>query len=158
MRSCLGSEVGRPLYAPSERPTAVPSGNFSTDLAVHAGMGVGPRRHHLKRDVVQPPHLQQMFELLSPHHCASDLPSQRRLFQHEADGGERYGLSPMRVGYRPVGHVFRPEVMAPEERTYFMERGVWDDWWQRCRLPDHTDRSPSEQSAVPARGYLEVRL
>jgi len=71
---------------------------------------------------------------------------------------ERYGLSPMRVGYRPVGHVFRPEVMAPEERTYFMERGVWDDWWQRCRLPDHADRSPSEQSAVPARGYLEVRL
>lgn len=71
---------------------------------------------------------------------------------------EKYGVSPMRVGYRPVGNVFRPELMTPEERTYFMERGVWDDWWQRCRLPDHADRSPSAESAVPARGYLEVRL
>ncbi|MFH8973179.1 DUF6932 family protein [Streptomyces sp. NPDC017890] len=71
---------------------------------------------------------------------------------------ERYGVSPTRVGYRPVGNVFRPERMAPEERTYFMERGVWDDWWQRCRLPDHATRSPSEESAAPARGYLEVRL
>ncbi|MFD5218542.1 DUF6932 family protein [Streptomyces tendae] len=71
---------------------------------------------------------------------------------------ERYGVSPTRVGYRPVGNVFRPERMTPEERTYFMERGVWDDWWQRCRLPDHAVRSPSEDSAVPARGYLEVRL
>ncbi|MGW3953412.1 DUF6932 family protein [Streptomyces sp. NPDC004752] len=69
-----------------------------------------------------------------------------------------FGISPVRVGYRPVGHVFQPERMAPEERTYFMQRGVWDDWWQRCRLPDQADSSPSEESAVPARGYLEVRL
>ncbi|GGN26471.1 hypothetical protein GCM10011578_061080 [Streptomyces fuscichromogenes] len=39
-----------------------------------------------------------------------------------------------------------------------VSRGVWDDWWQRCRLPGTNDRSPSEQSATPARGYLEVRL
>ncbi|MEU5089460.1 hypothetical protein [Streptomyces sp. NPDC021356] len=71
---------------------------------------------------------------------------------------ERYGVSPLRVGYRPVIDVFRPDRMTPEERTYFTERGVWDDWWQRCRLPGHADRSPSEESAVPARGYLEVRL
>nr|WP_220511225.1 hypothetical protein [Streptomyces sp. SID7804] len=70
----------------------------------------------------------------------------------------KYGVSPVRVGYQPVGHVFRPEHMTAEERTYFMHRGVWDDWWQRCRLPDQADRSPSEASAVPARGYLEVRL
>ncbi|MFE2277142.1 DUF6932 family protein [Streptomyces sp. NPDC059454] len=70
----------------------------------------------------------------------------------------KYGVSPVRVGYQPVGHVFRPEHMTSEERTYFMQRGVWDDWWQRCRLPGQADRSPSETSAVPARGYLEVRL
>ncbi|KOT32349.1 hypothetical protein ADK41_30090 [Streptomyces caelestis] len=69
-----------------------------------------------------------------------------------------FGVSPVRVGYLPVSRVFRPELMSTEERTYFMERGVWDDWWQRCRLPDQADRSPSEASAAPARGYLEVRL
>ncbi|MBM7089848.1 hypothetical protein JTP67_15145 [Streptomyces sp. S12] len=69
-----------------------------------------------------------------------------------------FGVSPVRVGYQPVGHVFRPERFSAEERTYFMERGVWDDWWQRCRLPGQTDRSPSRESAAPARGYLEVRL
>lgn len=71
---------------------------------------------------------------------------------------EEFGVSPVRVGYRPVSHVFRSERLTPEERTYFMERGVWDDWWQRCRLTDQADRSPSEESAAPARGYLEVRL
>ncbi|KUL27189.1 DUF6932 family protein [Streptomyces regalis] len=70
----------------------------------------------------------------------------------------KFGVSPVRVGYQPVSHVFQPERMTPEERTYFMERGVWDDWWQRCRLSDPADRSPSEGSAAPARGYLEVRL
>ncbi|WP_367321347.1 hypothetical protein [Streptomyces sp. HUAS ZL42] len=69
-----------------------------------------------------------------------------------------FGVSPVRVGYQPVGHVFQPERMTAEERTYFMQRGVWDDWWQRCRLPGRADCSPSEDSAVPARGYLEVRL
>lgn len=71
---------------------------------------------------------------------------------------DEFGVSPVRVGYRPVSHVFRSERLTPEERTYFMERGVWDDWWQRCRLPGQADRSPSEESAAPARGYLEVRL
>lgn len=70
----------------------------------------------------------------------------------------KYGVSPVRVGYQPVGHVFRLEHMTAEERTYFMQRGVWDDWWQRCRLPGQADRFPSAASAVPARGYLEVRL
>ncbi|MFB7579966.1 DUF6932 family protein [Streptomyces hydrogenans] len=71
---------------------------------------------------------------------------------------EKFGVSPLRIGYHRVAHVFEPERFTPEERTYFTERGVWDDWWQRCRLPDQEARSPSEQSAIPARGYLEVRL
>jgi hypothetical protein len=79
-------------------------------------------------------------------------------FQSRDSMKRKFGVSPVRVGYQPVSHVFRPEHMTPEERTYFMQRGVWDDWWQRCQLPDRTDRSPSEKSAAPARGYLEVRL
>ncbi|MFE0674442.1 DUF6932 family protein [Streptomyces sp. NPDC058867] len=79
-------------------------------------------------------------------------------FQSRSRMREKFGVSPLRIGYRPVPHVFEPERFTPDERTYFTERGVWDDWWQRCRLPDTDDRSPSEDSAAPARGYLEVRL
>ncbi|RST11812.1 hypothetical protein E2C00_13105 [Streptomyces sp. WAC05374] len=79
-------------------------------------------------------------------------------FQSRDRMREKYGVSPVRIGYRRVARVFEPERFIPEERTYFTERGVWDDWWQRCRLPDQEDRSPSERSAAPARGYLEVRL
>jgi hypothetical protein len=79
-------------------------------------------------------------------------------FQSRSRMREKFGVSPLRIGYQPVPHVFEPERFTPDERTYFTERGVWDDWWQRCRLPDTDDRSPSEDSAAPARGYLEVRL
>jgi hypothetical protein len=79
-------------------------------------------------------------------------------FQSRDSMKQKFGVSPVRVGYQPVTHVFRPERLTAEERTYFMQRGVWDDWWQRCRLPGRADRSPSEKSAAPARGYLEVRL
>lgn len=79
-------------------------------------------------------------------------------FQSRDRMREKFGVSPLRIGYQPVAHIFEPERFTPEERTYFTQRGVWDDWWQRCRLPDGKDRSPSEESAAPARGYLEVRL
>ncbi|MFC8760115.1 DUF6932 family protein [Streptomyces sp. NPDC057193] len=81
-----------------------------------------------------------------------------KAFQSRDRMKEKFGVSPLRIGYQPVAHLFQDERLTPEERTYFTQRGVWDDWWQRCRLPDQTDRSPSEQSAAPARGYLEVRL
>ncbi|MEV1061564.1 hypothetical protein [Streptomyces sp. NPDC050263] len=71
---------------------------------------------------------------------------------------EKFGVSPLRIGYQPVAHIFEPDRFTLEERTYFTQRGVWDDWWQRCRLHDQSDRSPTEESAAPARGYLEVRL
>ncbi|MFE1872376.1 DUF6932 family protein [Streptomyces sp. NPDC059496] len=79
-------------------------------------------------------------------------------FQSRDRMREKFGVSPVRIGYRRVAHVFQPESFTPDERTYFTERGVWDDWWQRCRLSDQADRTPSERSAAPARGYLEVRL
>ncbi|MFF7332771.1 DUF6932 family protein [Streptomyces sp. NPDC008150] len=79
-------------------------------------------------------------------------------FQSRDSMREKYGVSPLRIGYRPVAHIFEPQRFTPEEQTYFTQREVWDDWWQRRRLADQKDRSPSEQSAAPARGYLEVRL
>ncbi|QNP63624.1 DUF6932 family protein [Streptomyces genisteinicus] len=69
-----------------------------------------------------------------------------------------FGVSPLRVGYRPVASAFDLQSITEDDRTYFMQRGIWDDWWQRCRLPDGGDPAPSEASAVPVRGYLEVRL
>lgn len=79
-------------------------------------------------------------------------------FQSRDRMKEKFGVSPLRIGYQPVAHIFEPERFTPEERTYFTQRGMWDDWWQRCRLPDGQDRSPSVEGAAPARGYLEVRL
>ncbi|MEV6763493.1 hypothetical protein AB0N16_23235 [Streptomyces sp. NPDC051105] len=79
-------------------------------------------------------------------------------FQSRARMREKFGVSPLRIGYQPVARIFEPERFTPDERTYFTQRGAWDDWWQRRRLPGTNDRSPSEESATPARGYLEVRL
>ncbi|SFY53276.1 hypothetical protein STEPF1_06554 [Streptomyces sp. F-1] len=55
------------------------------DLAVHAGVHLAVQRHHLKHDVVQPPHLRQAFKLPTPHHCAPDRAPQSRLLQDEAE-------------------------------------------------------------------------
>ncbi|MCX4486095.1 hypothetical protein OG890_19410 [Streptomyces anulatus] len=69
-----------------------------------------------------------------------------------------FGVSPLRIGYRPVVSVFRAELLAPEDQAYLRERGAWDDWWQRCRL-DGVDKSePTLETAAPQRGYLEVTL
>lgn len=70
----------------------------------------------------------------------------------------KFGVSPLRVGYRPVASAFELQSVSPEDQTYFLHRGIWDDWWQRCRLPAGDDQAPSEASAAPVRGYLEVRL
>jgi hypothetical protein len=71
---------------------------------------------------------------------------------------QKFGVSALRIGYRPVASVFDVRTMSAEEQTYFRDRGRWDDWWQRCRLPDIPEEPPSEASAVPVRGYLEVTL
>ncbi|MEU7963708.1 hypothetical protein AB0D09_09605 [Streptomyces sp. NPDC049097] len=68
------------------------------------------------------------------------------------------GVSPLRVGYRPIASVFRSEQLDPAEQAYLRERGAWDDWWQRCR-PNGVDNSrPTLDSAAPRRGYVEVTL
>lgn len=71
---------------------------------------------------------------------------------------EEFGVSPLRIGYRPIVSVFRPESLAPDDQTYLRDRGAWDDWWQRCR-PSGVDKcEPTLESVAPARGYLEVTL
>lgn len=68
------------------------------------------------------------------------------------------GVSPLRVGYRPIVSVFRSERLDPADQAYLRERGAWDDWWQRCR-PNGVDKSePTLHSATPRRGYVEVTL
>lgn len=70
----------------------------------------------------------------------------------------RFGISALRIGYRPVAGVFQPETLAAPDVEYFRDRGIWDDWWQRCRDEAAPDAPPSIKSAAPARGYLEVTL
>ncbi|MFJ5099308.1 DUF6932 family protein [Streptomyces sp. NPDC088557] len=69
-----------------------------------------------------------------------------------------FGVSPLRVGYRPVASVFRAELLDPRDQAYLRERGAWDDWWQRCRLDGADKTEPTTESAAPRRGYLEVTL
>ncbi|MFI8910585.1 DUF6932 family protein [Streptomyces sp. NPDC053513] len=69
-----------------------------------------------------------------------------------------FGVSPLRVGYRPVVSVFRAELLEPDDQAYLRDRGAWDDWWQRCR-PNGVDKTePTLETVVPRRGYLEVTL
>ncbi len=81
-----------------------------------------------------------------------------RAFQSRENMRQKFGVSPVRIGYRTVPHVFEAKMLTAEDAGYFRERGVWDDWWQRCRLRDGSDPAPSAESAMPVRGYLEVRL
>ncbi|MEE1786880.1 hypothetical protein PUR71_28835 [Streptomyces sp. SP17BM10] len=69
-----------------------------------------------------------------------------------------YGVTPLRVGYRRVATVFRPDEHSAVDQEYFRDRGRWDDWWQRRRLEPPADPRPTVESAVPVRGYLEVTL
>lgn len=71
----------------------------------------------------------------------------------------QYRLEPHQVRYVAVPHVFRPQEFTAEAIEYFRDRGRYDDWWQRCRVPGAADEDePTVESAVPARGYLEVTL
>lgn len=70
----------------------------------------------------------------------------------------KFGLSPIRVRYRPIPSVFQSEKLSPEDREYLRERGAWDDWWQRCRQPGIEKLGPTVETAATARGYLEVTL
>ncbi|SIQ40534.1 hypothetical protein CAFEA_10980 [Corynebacterium afermentans subsp. afermentans] len=66
------------------------------------------------------------------------------------------GISPIRVDYYPVKSVFHLSELGNAERNYLLERGAWDEWWQRLR-DSHTD-APTESSAATRRGYVEVIL
>lgn len=71
---------------------------------------------------------------------------------------DELGVSPLRIGYRPVVSVFRPALLAPEDQGYLRDRGAWDDWWQRCRLAGEDEGEPTPETVAPRRGYLEVTL
>lgn len=58
--------------------------------------------------------------------------------------------------HRPVPSLFNLKRNTDDERAYFIDRGRWDDWWQRDRV-DGVD-APSVASSYPRRGYLEVNF
>lgn len=70
----------------------------------------------------------------------------------------RHGLSPLALQYFPVASVFRMHRLDRSQLTYLQQRGGWDDWWQRCRDPKAESQEPTEATAAPRRGYLEVTL
>ncbi|MFD0902507.1 DUF6932 family protein [Actinomadura sediminis] len=69
---------------------------------------------------------------------------------------EDFGLSPLRVAYRPIASVFQSDKLATEDQGYLRDRGAWDDWWQRRRQEGTEKMAPTVETAHPARGYLEV--
>jgi hypothetical protein len=82
----------------------------------------------------------------------------KEAFQRDKVRAE-YGLEPHQIKYIAVPHVFRPQEMTSLELDYFRDRGRYDDWWQRCHSGDaETKAEPTMDTAVPARGYLEVTL
>ncbi|MBG6085862.1 DUF6932 family protein [Zhihengliuella flava] len=68
----------------------------------------------------------------------------------------RYSVSPLFVHYRPIISIFRNDGLSSDDTHYLIERGKWDDWWQRCR--EDSTREPTLESARTKRGYLEVTL
>lgn len=50
-----------------------------------------------------------------------------------------------------------PAPMTPEANRYMLNRGYWDDFWQRVRSGEKGD-PPCRRDALPLRGYLEVIL
>lgn len=77
---------------------------------------------------------------------------------HREHTHAQFGVTALRIGYRPVASIFKADTLALKEVEYFRDRGIWDDWWQRCRLEGQEDAPPSTESAAPVRGYLEVTL
>lgn len=81
-----------------------------------------------------------------------------RLFKRTRDHFQNnYRVSPLFVDYMPVPNVFQMDLFNEEDRAYFIQRGIWDDWWQRDRDP-HGSGAPTVSSCIPRRGYLEVAL
>lgn len=68
----------------------------------------------------------------------------------------KYLVSPIFVNYHKVPHLFDRSQFTTDEAEYFLERGRWDDWWQRVRTG--SDPAPTFESCSPRRGYLEVKL
>lgn len=70
-----------------------------------------------------------------------------------------YGISAIFLAYRRVPSVFRTDLFSLDDKDYFIDRGRWDDWWQRLRIEQSDDDgAPSVESCHPRRGYLEVIL
>ncbi|MEU0239699.1 hypothetical protein ABZ234_18605 [Nocardiopsis sp. NPDC006198] len=70
---------------------------------------------------------------------------------------KEFKLDPHMLSYRPVPNSFSLQDDQIDERKYFEQRGMFDDWLQRCS-PDGEKVAATEESAKQRRGYLEVQL
>jgi hypothetical protein len=72
---------------------------------------------------------------------------------------KRFKVSPCIVPYRFFRSPFRLQNLGPTpELDYVVNRGAFDDFWQRARPYEEPKCEPSRDSAQWRRGYLEVAL
>lgn len=67
----------------------------------------------------------------------------------------KFRIEPFPVRWHPIAHPFESGVeFAVDEAAYLSDRGMMDDWWQRCKIDGEDE--PSIESSATRRGYLEV--
>ncbi len=72
---------------------------------------------------------------------------------------KQFRLSPILIRYRYVQSPFRLQNLAPgPELDYALNRGAFDDFWQRTRPVGEPKGPPTKESGALSRGYLEVEV
>ncbi|MGC5249617.1 DUF6932 family protein [Gordonia sp. DT219] len=68
-----------------------------------------------------------------------------------------FRIEPFPIRWHPIVHPFESELdLEVGEAAYLSDRGMMDDWWQRCRVGD--EDVPTLEGCEARRGYLEVVL
>lgn len=82
-------------------------------------------------------------------------PSESALFDLFAGPGRLKAVTGLRVDSFVLPWIYRPDVgIDLASQVPLLERGYWDDFWQRRRHGPKGTLHP--QDAIPERGYLEV--
>lgn len=94
--------------------------------------------------------------LASSFHGRPGVKRIEKLIRHRPSIRDKYGVDVFPIAWHPVVHVLNESTWDNVHREYLTDRGKFDDFWQRCRV--NGSDTPSEESCVSRRGYLEVRL
>ncbi|CAM3429377.1 DUF6932 family protein [Tsukamurella hominis] len=79
----------------------------------------------------------------------------KELIGKRAKVRDDYHVEPFSVVRHPFTTV-KARALTVDEHTYVESRGIFDDFWQRCRSTGAAKGPMLEVDAVPRRGYLEV--